>query len=166
MYGALIDHLPIDLCHEIVSNSCEFTATPEEAKRYVTEFMRDFDGDIVRVHSYTSDNDEGIIVTYDPLSRGISDHTLVCDTDYNIGTQLTSDFTELIISGVWDIGTSGDGYGELTSTRRIVEKQSRHRREWMTILSAKVTDGTVARNWEEHGNMYLEPTEWFVKIGS
>jgi hypothetical protein len=185
MYGALIEHLPFDLCHEIVRDGCEFTATPEDAKRYANEFMRNFDGDIFRVHHCNNTSENDWVITCDPLSRGITDHEQrdiedrirdfpleslfapVWETDYNIdqiGKIRNYDLSELIISDFWDIGTCGDGYAELMSTFRIVEKRSRHR-GWTTIMSAMVTDGTVTRNWKEGGNMYLEPTEWFVKIG-
>lgn len=185
MYGALVDHLPFDLCHEIVKTSCEFTTTPKDARRYVSAFVRDFDRDVLRVcHSNNVVTGEHVSVVCDPLSRGITDYedrdienrildfpleNLIAPkwkTEYyidKIGNRSKCDLSDLIVSDFWDIGTCGDGYGQLLSTCHTLERRMSHK--WTTILTAEVTNGTVTRNWEEGGNMYLEPSAWFIKIG-
>lgn len=180
LYSALKDKLPLHLCHDIVHECRSFCATPSEARRFVNALFKEYDDKTFRIFY----NDRPHHVTYDPMARGVSKDieqaiedrikafpldSLMTRHDWeyeysikDIGKSNNIDPIELTIPTCWDIGCEGDGIGELLSTCSCI--QINDGVKWRTILQVFVTDGCVTRNWKESGNMYLEPTEWYIQL--
>ena len=182
LYAALKDKLPLHICHDIVHDSSSFYMNPEEATTFVTELLREYDDKTMRLFK----NNHPGYFTYDRFARGVCKSTEVDSIIENriktfpmeclmsqekwefemyikdLGRGRDIDMVDLTVPTCWDIGCQGDAMGELLSTWNSIQIEDGMR--WRTILQAVVTDGTVTRNWKEGGNMYLEPTEWFIQI--
>lgn len=177
LYSALKEKLPL---HEIVHECSSFCATPFEARAFVHALFKEYDDKTFRIFH----NDRPHHVTYDPMARGVCKDveqaiedrieafpldSLMTRHDWeyeysikDIGKSNHVDPIELTIPTCWDIGCEGDGMGQLLSTCSSI--QINDGVKWRTILQVFVTDGCVTRNWKESGNMYLEPSEWYIQL--